>query len=614
MASPRKCRALILVVSQIIEHLSEHTLAKFAPTVFDVYSPRLVVVTTPNHSFNPWFDRRSPPESRPGGGMPEPAPRSPPPPHGKNLSSSSEGSSDSDTAAATSATISALHSHPHLFPDPTGRTKRVFRDADHKFEWTEEEFRRWAFDVADRYDYDLEITGVGSLSDYYGGRENVPNTPPSADLHPALNASSPSNSTSALPLVRYPDRFFATQTAIFTRRYPNESERSPRSHHTSPLPFFSPLAPMSSPLMPASAEMAPAPTAPVSVLTGHGAPKRPPPGSRGTSYSSLPGELRHRRQTSSASTGHSHTLSGTSGRATNPSTSTTRGRQRSYSPALASSSLASSISSSGYAIPRTHELVWSHTYPRLALSSPASLAPVRTAPTAPSDEFSPSSLSSGATTHVSESALDAADGGVGARVRALLARHFVHRARQERLSVHVLWLEAADVRRACAGYIGELIDALIEDTSDEWDLETVSEDSDDEEGELAEGNAVSVRKEAAWPRPLRSALASERLLVICKNPMSADAKAASYFAVRKQRRREIAARLKDPLKTPQAATDSDDDHGEYDDDADDESEDNCPSVHSSGDDFLSGDVTRQEDSGPPPTSAGLVAGHADDDW
>lgn len=47
------------------------------------------------------------------------------------------------------------------YPDPTGRTNRVFRHHDHKFEWTVDEFREWCEDAAKKWGYEVEIGGVG---------------------------------------------------------------------------------------------------------------------------------------------------------------------------------------------------------------------------------------------------------------------------------------------------------------------------------------------------------------------------------------------------------------------------------------------------------------------
>jgi hypothetical protein len=47
------------------------------------------------------------------------------------------------------------------YPDPTGRTKRIFRHDDHKFEWTVQEFRDWCEGVAEEWGYEVAISSVG---------------------------------------------------------------------------------------------------------------------------------------------------------------------------------------------------------------------------------------------------------------------------------------------------------------------------------------------------------------------------------------------------------------------------------------------------------------------
>ena len=188
--------------TQVIEHLTPHALQKFGSVVLGVYQARTVIVTTPNHSFNPYF-----------------------------VASSEEEESR------------------NRFEDPTGRTTRVFRDSDHRFEWTEDEFQSWAKSVAAENDYRVAFSGVGSLRSYFG-RAPIPFPPPSLAAHPAL-ATNPAS----LAIPSDPSKFFATQIATFTRQYPNEPERSPRSHRTTPLPFFSPI---SSPL----AQLQPSPPLP----------------------------------------------------------------------------------------------------------------------------------------------------------------------------------------------------------------------------------------------------------------------------------------------------------------------------------------------------------------
>ncbi|PIL35695.1 hypothetical protein GSI_02425 [Ganoderma sinense ZZ0214-1] len=103
-----------IVAAEVIEHLHEDVLARFAPVVFGAYHPRVVLVTTPSFTFNARFT----------------APDAPP--------------------AARSG-----------WRDPTGRTGRIFRHHDHKFEWTVEEFEEWCGTIAGEWGYTVEVGGVG---------------------------------------------------------------------------------------------------------------------------------------------------------------------------------------------------------------------------------------------------------------------------------------------------------------------------------------------------------------------------------------------------------------------------------------------------------------------
>lgn len=47
------------------------------------------------------------------------------------------------------------------YPDPTGRTTRVFRHHDHKFEWTVAEFTSWCEGVAEDWGYKVVVGSVG---------------------------------------------------------------------------------------------------------------------------------------------------------------------------------------------------------------------------------------------------------------------------------------------------------------------------------------------------------------------------------------------------------------------------------------------------------------------
>ncbi|KAI9000607.1 hypothetical protein BD414DRAFT_430142 [Trametes punicea] len=107
-----------VVATEVIEHLPEDTLHAFAPIVFGVYHPRIVLLTTPSYTFNARFTAPDAPiEARSG------------------------------------------------WADPTKRTARVFRHPDHKFEWTVEEFKAWCCAVADEWGYDVELGGVGQAQE-----------------------------------------------------------------------------------------------------------------------------------------------------------------------------------------------------------------------------------------------------------------------------------------------------------------------------------------------------------------------------------------------------------------------------------------------------------------
>ncbi|KAI5116651.1 hypothetical protein M0805_004913 [Coniferiporia weirii] len=101
-----------IVSSEVIEHLPPPVLSVFARTLLGTYRPRLLLLTTPNYTFNARF---SPP-----------------------------GVAD-----------------PWGHPDPTRRTDRVFRHHDHKFEWTVAEFTAWCVGEASAWEYTVKVSGVG---------------------------------------------------------------------------------------------------------------------------------------------------------------------------------------------------------------------------------------------------------------------------------------------------------------------------------------------------------------------------------------------------------------------------------------------------------------------
>ncbi|KAF8525787.1 hypothetical protein BU17DRAFT_41023 [Hysterangium stoloniferum] len=100
------------VATEVIEHLPPDLLPLFAPVLLGHYRPRLLLLTTPNFTYNQRF---SPPGKK----------------------------------------------SPTGYPDPTNRTDRIFRHHDHKFEWTVEEWRSYCMESAAAFGYEVEVGGVG---------------------------------------------------------------------------------------------------------------------------------------------------------------------------------------------------------------------------------------------------------------------------------------------------------------------------------------------------------------------------------------------------------------------------------------------------------------------
>nr|GAT45288.1 predicted protein [Mycena chlorophos] len=117
-----------IVCTEVIEHLPPDILPALAPMLLGMYNPRRLLITTPSYTFNARFTRPSAPRSQ---------------------------------------------RERQGFPDPTGRTDRIFRHHDHKFEWMIDEFHTWCRETADEWDYELEeMDGVGrAIQDDPWGRD-----------------------------------------------------------------------------------------------------------------------------------------------------------------------------------------------------------------------------------------------------------------------------------------------------------------------------------------------------------------------------------------------------------------------------------------------------------
>ncbi|GJJ08249.1 hypothetical protein Clacol_002459 [Clathrus columnatus] len=100
------------IATEVIEHLTVDNFPSFAPVLLGHYRPRLILLTTPNYTYNQRFH----------------------PPDEPSLTG---------------------------YPDPTGRTQRVFRHHDHKFEWTTEEWESYCIENAKEYGYQVEVGGIG---------------------------------------------------------------------------------------------------------------------------------------------------------------------------------------------------------------------------------------------------------------------------------------------------------------------------------------------------------------------------------------------------------------------------------------------------------------------
>nr|GLL49072.1 small RNA 2'-O-methyltransferase [Ipomoea trifida] len=99
---------------EVIEHMEEDEACIFGNVVLSTFCPRILIVSTPNYEYNPILQRstlQSPEEER-----------------------------DENQACK-------------------------FRNHDHKFEWTREQFGHWATGLARRYNYSVEFSGVGGDGD-----------------------------------------------------------------------------------------------------------------------------------------------------------------------------------------------------------------------------------------------------------------------------------------------------------------------------------------------------------------------------------------------------------------------------------------------------------------
>lgn len=117
----RLCGFDIGTCLEVIEHMEEDQAWLFGHVVLSYFCPKVLIVSTPNYEYNVILQR-------------------------SNLSSQEE---DPD--------------------DKTQSQSCKFRNHDHKFEWTREQFNHWATDLATKHNYSVKFSGVGGSGDIEPG-------------------------------------------------------------------------------------------------------------------------------------------------------------------------------------------------------------------------------------------------------------------------------------------------------------------------------------------------------------------------------------------------------------------------------------------------------------
>ncbi|KAF8028801.1 hypothetical protein BT93_E1455 [Corymbia citriodora subsp. variegata] len=103
--------------AKVIEHMEEDQASLFGDLVLSSFRPSVLIVSTPNYEYNVILQKSDLPSQEEV-------------PEGKGQSESCR-----------------------------------FRNHDHKFEWTREQFSSWARNLASRHDYSVEFSGVGGSAD-----------------------------------------------------------------------------------------------------------------------------------------------------------------------------------------------------------------------------------------------------------------------------------------------------------------------------------------------------------------------------------------------------------------------------------------------------------------
>lgn len=101
--------------------MEEDQACLFGDVVLSYFCPKVLIVSTPNYEYNIILQRSNP----------------------------SNQEEDPDEASQSQAC--------------------KFRNHDHKFEWTREQFNQWASDLARKHNYSVEFSGVGGSADVEPG-------------------------------------------------------------------------------------------------------------------------------------------------------------------------------------------------------------------------------------------------------------------------------------------------------------------------------------------------------------------------------------------------------------------------------------------------------------
>ncbi|KAL2252092.1 UNVERIFIED_CONTAM: Small RNA 2-O-methyltransferase [Sesamum indicum] len=106
---------------EVIEHMEEQDACLFGDVVLSSFSPRILIVSTPNYEYNVILQGSAP------------------------------------------------HGQEEDLDERNQAQSCKFRNHDHKFEWTRSQFNEWASGLAARHNYSVEFSGVGGAADVEPG-------------------------------------------------------------------------------------------------------------------------------------------------------------------------------------------------------------------------------------------------------------------------------------------------------------------------------------------------------------------------------------------------------------------------------------------------------------